>query len=680
MLKILRLRAENFCQHASLDVEFKAGITSLTGVNGAGKSNLVRALFFGLTGEVAGAETKDDMIKWGAREGSVALDLTDGVEEFCVERTLHNGKHSLKSKRYGDMTRKAEINNLLSSLIGLDVKLLSQVVFVPQGRLDALLVADHAERVRTFNKLFGLDAAERLRGVLQDFKARVVNHPSREADIQELEAREAECAKTLDEASREKADVTKSLEGLLAQRPMFESALHAPSLEEGETELVEKEEALARAREEWTTIERELETLPVEPPELTQREQRIARELANLPLAREQMAATEGSMEAMRRQEPVAPAPPFSRTDLDDVSAKVSDLERRKKLCDAGRCESCGQDYVLSDEHKAELEASLRELSKRKSDMEAAWEEHEAYLRGYELEWKAWSEGLQYASAQHNTLAKQVDAAEKAAEGFDLEDYRRREALLDLFHESAPRRNELNARGGELRGLMGRLEAEKAVALEQRGHAVTAEIKRNVSEILGRMDEFERRRSRLEVDEARLTETLRGVRERLEIYKAEEAVRETNASAVSVIDRSREVLHPDMLPKLAARKAVECFNQLIGRYLELFHTNFNVSLSGDMDFRCGFVGKEDAPISALSGGQRIVAALASRFALMEMLTYGCGLLVLDEPTAHLDVDNKRALLDVLKEAAAHVKAHGITVLIPTHEDLVSTASTDALTI
>ena len=75
-----------------------------------------------------------------------------------------------------------------------------------------------------------------------------------------------------------------------------------------------------------------------------------------------------------------------------------------------------------------------------------------------------------------------------------------------------------------------------------------------------------------------------------------------------------------------------------------------------------------------------MASLACRFALMEMLTYGCGLLILDEPTAYLDTDNKRALLDVLKEASTHVKSHGITVIIPTHEDIVATACTGAITL
>lgn len=88
MFRITGLRLANICQHAALTTDIKPGLTAVIGRNGSGKTSLLRALVYGLTGLVDGS--------WGSQQslqkdgsvvvGSVEVDFTDGSETYTVKR------------------------------------------------------------------------------------------------------------------------------------------------------------------------------------------------------------------------------------------------------------------------------------------------------------------------------------------------------------------------------------------------------------------------------------------------------------------------------------------------------------------------------------------------------------------------------------------------------------------
>ncbi len=111
---------------------------------------------------------------------------------------------------------------------------------------------------------------------------------------------------------------------------------------------------------------------------------------------------------------------------------------------------------------------------------------------------------------------------------------------------------------------------------------------------------------------------------------------------------------------------------LLGRapHLQLLQT------PGEADIRTarlvleetGLSHLEDRSIQALSGGERQLVMVA------RALTQQPRILLLDEPTSHLDLSNKGRVLGMIAQQAAH----GVTVVYTTHEPNLAASSADFL--
>lgn len=109
---------------------------------------------------------------------------------------------------------------------------------------------------------------------------------------------------------------------------------------------------------------------------------------------------------------------------------------------------------------------------------------------------------------------------------------------------------------------------------------------------------------------------------------------------------------------------------LLGRspYLRPFQT------PGEKDLRIaeasletlGISALRDKPVTEMSGGERRLVHLA------RALVQRTNILLLDEPTAHLDLENQRRILTLLVELASQ----GITVLLTTHDPNIAIYAAD----
>ena len=74
---VTRLRLRDFRSYASAEVELGAGLTVVHGRNGAGKTNLVEALYFGCTGRSCRTSNEREVVRFDATTMRVEVDLRD---------------------------------------------------------------------------------------------------------------------------------------------------------------------------------------------------------------------------------------------------------------------------------------------------------------------------------------------------------------------------------------------------------------------------------------------------------------------------------------------------------------------------------------------------------------------------------------------------------------------------
>jgi DNA repair exonuclease SbcCD ATPase subunit len=170
-MHITTVRLRNWCQHSTLDVEFRAGLNGILGTNGRGKSNLLDAMRFAITGESINPGTKTDNLKHGAEKGYVELTFEAGDTEYTIRRAIESSKVSLKFDET-TISKQAEVEEFLVRLLGANMDTLLDNVFIPQGKIDSILYARASDRLKEFQQTFGLNqAAEAHKWLTQEANA-----------------------------------------------------------------------------------------------------------------------------------------------------------------------------------------------------------------------------------------------------------------------------------------------------------------------------------------------------------------------------------------------------------------------------------------------------------------------------------------------------------------------------
>ena len=138
---------------------------------------------------------------------------------------------------------------------------------------------------------------------------------------------------------------------------------------------------------------------------------------------------------------------------------------------------------------------------------------------------------------------------------------------------------------------------------------------------------------------------------------------------ITTISEAGDLFHWNNLPKIVAQSNMELLVGDINENLELFNDPFFVEASDDLTFRVFFPGKPPVKASQLSGGQKVVLAIAFRAALDRVFGHDAGMMFLDEPTAGLDSDNINYFHGSLKQLAGKVTENRQMVVITHVQEL-----------
>jgi len=696
-VQITRVRLQNIGPHRHFQVDLTSGLIGIVGANGAGKSTLVNSIYAALTNDFSRFSTvKSDIIRNGSGTEPSFIQL-EGVhrgQEFLLTRSLRpsGNEFSIGGKSY---TKANEVNDAVTAELNITKSVIDKYVFVDQWQMFGFLNETASERAKTFQFLCGTEIASQINKVCSDYVTRQQDIEIVDNSV-ELEAAIAEAKQSMDEAKKE----GKEAEAWLLSEEALDAA---QNLYQAGKRVIEAREQEARANGLLTLSLEEKTTLTEARIDL---EDKIKAKQAWLKKSEEAIAAARAFLKSQKSRDNIASLIKETAIDLSDAKLMVKERADADKCkvelyispsirsstkesiasltsmikaakasqLDNAVCQTCLQ--PIDDKHKQKLKASLAENEKKRSNLVVALQYSEMYdneeaARQQSLQ--GWVETVTRLEAQLEKLqsAEESDSIENNLTVEEAKDWLRKEKKCSALIE------ELNEKlsGYPEGGIIGRLERSQAnvfraearlqaardiikaapsaaefarVKKELKSHR-DAENKRAIA--LGRYRAFKRTKANSE-------EMLAQLKLRL----AETAKIRNLLETISYVG---DVFHWNELPKTVSQANLELLIDDINSNLKLFNNPFVVEADSDLTFRVFLPGQPPVKAKQLSGGQKVILAIAFRAALDRVFGHDVGMMFLDEPTAGLDADNVNFFHEALQQLAQKV-GHSRQLVVITH--------------
>ena len=645
MFRITGLRLTNICQHAALKTDIKPGLTAVIGRNGSGKTSLLRALVYGLTGLVDGS--------WGSQQslqkdgsvvvGSVEVDFTDGSETYTVKRC------AAASPKFPDVVfdskgntlaqRRQKVNDYMETVFGMPCPLMFQVCWGRQGELASLLKATPATVSTFLSQVFDTKQLEKIREKLKLQLDTIAQFPSScgdslQADKEALEALlpESQLQATVDALSAAHTKAANSLQQLLWKRSNainkedYESAKQAL-----ETRLAGLQQALAELNFATSPAKPEdsLQSLQAQLSEAERKHSKLTQSSLTCSF---NLKEIEGKLEATNKE-------------LEQTRQQWKTFTEQVKQAETHTCMFCGGEvtnheaykkamlkFAFSCEDFAKSETAQQEKEQALQQQIQLQEETKASLKSLMAETAA---GLEAAETTKLDLAEKINAALywKLTGGIE-----------DVKHS-------LDTLGG-------------TPVLDDELAAAISSAEDEVQNISAKLNE-----ARNTLIETRANRTLleRAIEASSKLVKQAEI----NTEARRVLSFIRDAMSQPRAQARYLRTRIERLNLELARYLTL--TGMPFSLKLDPDSRTFvFTTPEGVqhPASHLSGAQQAMSAVALQMALFAVMQPNLNLYLIDEPTESLDDGNKATMADMFAKMQAMLPSVEGTMLIVTRDDPV----------
>jgi DNA repair exonuclease SbcCD ATPase subunit len=701
-MRLLRLEVQNFCQHRHRVVEFNPRLTVFLGQNGSGKSNLLTAALAALTNDFSRTHgNKAENICQTAPEDEpayVRLTIEHNGSEVEIQRGL---RKATTYWRQGEDTVRGDtaVTDRVMEFLGTTKRIVNDYLFVEQGEIYTPLVCKAADRARAFQQLFGTGHAEKCWKALGEYIASIgatevslLDMDTLRQELETVRGRVVELATDLAgiDLPTDYTPATDPASQVIAKWDALLTAIAAKQ---------EAEPGVAKETTVLATLEAELTTLVVDGSAVAAAIAAIqdAYEEASVSLQtwelREQAVIRVTKLQTARTtllQERAAnSAPEEPETYVSDVTAwqhqtAVREVKRAKHQqmvealdTDSGvvECPTCGTSV-------ADLEMDIEYARVEYSKLTAVVEErNDAY----------------HATVAHNTAYTQWESADNARQtriaavedaladedGVDTADTLSEDAaaklraVVTLMGERTAVRAAITEEISELRSAIAIKTAEvlsKQTTVEAFSNTIAdlsagldEQVAAAAKEQLSANQIGYAERIRLQGQHAEAETSVFAAEARMHTAEVRAEQAANDAEFVEHLDTVRAVLHRDSLPKLVAQNYLELLELDMNEILESFSTDFRVSARDGLGFIADFPDGRSQPVPRLSGGQKVILALAFRIAVNSLFAADLGVITLDEPTAYLDDENIDCLDTALSRLRSLSESRGLQCILITHE-------------
>ena len=648
----------------------KGDFVTVIGGNGAGKSTIVNAFYFALTGESLESTNIQNLIRWGFADMSVML----ATDDWCVKRTATKKgvKHTL---HHGDtvLAKKDEVNNFIMKWYGMDdISAFRAVFFAEQFRSIDVINDTNASRSAMLLDVFGFRKFEKIRAVVQSvlngMTVMNVSDDLLETLKTTCDARETDVIVAQADADRTYMDVLPS-EDAEALEKAVAKGLTADAVKDAESQYDDINKRLSE-------IEEELKALSSAS---VAADHESARKRGMYDQYAEEQKEIRDRMKKMRAEK--LPKPEKVRKLLDtlmeqrqELDMKITGLKERKTLSKDGLCPlthgaMCADLKALTNPEV--IDADIKGLTKQRKDLNEdidklrkMFDDSSDFYRTY-----------RDLTARCDELTGKLDELSEYA-SFDLDAYHAAvnaagnldKQLQPLYHEQS----ELKSKKNDLEAILSAISDVRIFSNGEELNEARTRLESHKKAVV-LYDERLRIVAKAKLD---LTEAQNAYAQALEDRKQAEAIMKKR----SLLQAVRETLHRDAVPRILLDDIRDELNSQLSHFTQLFEFPYDVvwGEDGSMQFDSVTGGYVDA--SRLSGGQKYVLSLIYRCVLAEMLNATFPVLVLDEPTTGLDVQNRELLVNMLRNVSAILSQRGMSLLIPTHDKLLTASADNVISI
>jgi len=639
----------NFLSHSDTKLEFYDGVTVFVGNNGAGKSSIIDAITFALFGKHS-RKTNKSLIKRGTTQGFAKINFTINGKELQAERKIDvkgglAAQFSEKSngewlqiaagerKQFGEsMTHEVE------KKIGLEFEKLKIASIVQQGELNSIIKAKPKEFKELLNAIIGIDkldvASDAMKLVNKNFREKIrqdIGYDDTHIEILNLDLEkyhnELEKSKPLKGKLSSKRE--KSEKELLVLTEKLER--ETPKLDKLKQLELRKKELREYAKEAILEIKNEIE----------EKERKIldckgcfeyvglAKSL-QIKLEKEEFTIKD----SLKRLQKL--------TNLKASLVEKQSLASKLKLKD-NKCPVCDSKVsklnpLFQEEHlKQELEKNEDVITTLQKD-----------IKLFEKNRFEFSEKLQKAKESQATLRAHSikDQADLKKIQKDIEDKKVNVKKVPLIISTGNLVEvaQLDSHSKMLFENISQLE------LETKGFAEVnfVNLKESISE---KQDEL----SRIDQEIGAITEKISEAEQQIKFLKKAISEVKVVRDYVEELDTIQtNIFNRDGAVATSLRSwALNTISVKASEYLALLNTKIQrIFLSEkirDVVISC-YSRNEVLEIESLSGGEQVSVALALRLGMANLLGAShLNLIILDEPTTHLDAERRKSLVAVLSQ-------------------------------
>ena len=642
---ITSIELGDFLAHSETKLEFEKGVTIFVGENGAGKSSIIDGITFSLFGQHTRKSNKG-LIKRGSNQGYSKIEFSINGKQYETVRKI-DSKGGLVAT-FSEITKEGRVEiaagerkqfgesmtEQVEKTIGMDFEKLKIASIVQQGELNSIINAKPKEFKELLNAIIGIDkldvASESMKKVTKEFREKIKTDLGYDDTHIEILERDLERSHLeIKEAEPEK----KQLE--LKQKQIHEELKKLQKELEIETPKVDKIKQLELRKDELLRYVKE--TMKEIQQKISENERKIR--------------DCEGCFEEIKLKvdfeskiQKVEEAVEDTLKKIQEMTSQIASLKEKQILASKlqlkdNKCPVCDSiveklNPFFQEEHIKEEIIKLQEnikLKEKERDM-------------YTQKKKEFLEKVQKTRDAEATLrAHSINTKEELIE-IQKETQIQKAKLPMMNNNDLKEISQIDDHSKVIFENILKLEVDIKGFSEKE----FLNLKNTISEKQTSLSQMDQQVGGIleKIDKAkRQIETIEKVILELKIVK----------KYVSKLDKVQtNIFSRDGSVATSLRSwALNSISVKASEYLSFLNTKIQrIALSEkarDVSIAC-YSKTEVLELESLSGGEKVSVALALRLGMASLLgSSNLNLMILDEPTTHLDAERKKSLVRVLSQ-------------------------------